>query len=312
VPVSGAARFAHALACAAAVLAATTPASAGTRKVAVAPLATLGVEATSAETKQVQKQLEAGLAAVPEVEVIASAAVSKEIKKSKKAALKACDGDGACLAELGGLVAASHVVYAELGGLGDVQVVYLKVVDVGTGKELRSTTLQLGGATDSEIAARGAAFRLLDPERYVGRVGLDVDVAGAQVYVDGKKVGVSPLTMAPLPVGTHALRVTHPEYRDFVRFVDVEFDAETKVPVGLHQFPVVNTDMQHDGTGEPVGGVRLIDGGTRPAPWYRSWWAVAGFGAVLLGSAAVIVGIAAGGFDYDGERTIDDELRGDP
>jgi hypothetical protein len=303
--VSGAARTALALGCAAAVLAATTPAHAGARKVAVAPLATLGVEATSAETKQVQKQLEAGLAAVPEVEVIASTSVSKEIKKSKKAALKACDGDGACLAEVGGLVAASHVVYAELGGLGDVQVVYLKVVDVGTGKELRSTTLQLGGATDSAIAARGAAFRLLDPDRYVGRVGLDVDVAGAQVYVDGKRVGVSPLAMAPLPVGTHALRVTHPEYRDFVRFVDVEFDTETKVPVGLHQFPVVDTDMQHDGSEKPTPGVNLIDGGTRPKPWYRKWWAVAGFVAVLLAGTAIVVGVTAGGFDFDGERTVE-------
>ena len=44
-------------------------------------------------------------------------------------------------------------------------------------------------------------------------------------------VGKSPLAPQTLSVGTHALRVTHPEYRDFVRFVDVEFDTPAAVKV---------------------------------------------------------------------------------
>jgi PEGA domain-containing protein len=281
------------------------PAAKVTGKVAVAPLATLGAEATSSSTREVQGQIEKALSAVPDSQIVDAAAIQKEIKKSKKQGLKACDGEMGCLAELGGLVGASWVVYGELGGLGDVQVVYLKLIDVGAAREVRSTTLQLGGEIPAAAAARAAAFRLLAPERFLGRLALDIDLAGASVYVDGKRVGKSPLAAQQLAVGTHALRVTHPEYRDFVRFVDVEFDAETKVAVGMTQFPVVSTDLQHDASGKSdKGGAAVVYEGQEPTPWYREWYAVAGFGAVVLVGTAVVVGLAVDGLDVDGERTV--------
>ena len=32
-----------------------------------------------------------------------------------------------------------------------------------------------------------------------------------------------------MPVGTQAVRVTHPEYHDFVKFVDVDYGKTTEV-----------------------------------------------------------------------------------
>jgi hypothetical protein len=270
------------------------------RQVVLAPLSTLGSESTAAPVRRLAGELEQALGQAG-VKVIGTAAALEAIKQAKKPGLRSCDGDAACLAELGKLVGADWVVYGEVGGLGDVQVVYLQLVDAATGKDVRSTTLQAVAGDDPDGGARGAAVRLLAPERFVGAVDVKVDVAGAAIYVDGKRLARSPSPALELPVGTHALRVTHPEFRDFVRFVDVPFDRRATVTVALQQFPVVERDLESRGGSEPDSAVASA----APAPWYRSWRAIAGFGAVLLTGAAITAAIVADGTDADGERPVD-------
>jgi len=200
--------------------------------VALVPLSTLGQEDTSAATRKLGQQIEAALAALPGTKVVPSATVSDAIKKAKKPALRACEGDSKCLGEVGALVAANIVIAGEVGGLGSSQVVYLSATDVATGKELRSTTLTIG-ATDDGGGASGAAVRLLDPERYRGALRFAIDVSGATVYVNGTKAPLTAKGELSLPVGTHAVRVTHPEYRDFVKFVSVPYGQTVEVPVGM-------------------------------------------------------------------------------
>ena len=213
----------------------------------------------------------------PGFQLVAGNRVARAI--DKKPTLRTCDGDPSCLAELGRDVGARYVVYGEVGGLGDVEIVYLKVIDVAGARELRSTTVELGGAK-SRNRARAAAVLLLAPERYLGRLAVSVDIAGASIYVDGTRVARSPSKALSLSVGTHALRVTHPEFRDFVRFVDIAFDAETAVPVELQKFPIVTSDITRDG--QIAGPSNIIYRGVEPTPWYRRWYTVAGFGTVVL------------------------------
>jgi len=271
-----------------------TPAAAQTpHVVALAPLSTLGAETTGAAARKLTADIERALGEVAGVKVVGAREVSGQIKKAKKPQLRACDGGAACLSDLGKLVGADAVVYGEVGGLGDVQVVYLALIDVAHGKELRSTTLQFGGA-DTGGGAKGAAVRLLAPEDYLGRLALDVDAKGASIYVDGKLVGKSPAQPVDLPVGTHALRVTHPEFRDFVRFVDVPFGRTAEVKVGLQQYPIIERDVESKvGNATRRDFITYVPGG-RP-PWYRRWYVIAGFGALVLVGAGVVAGAAAGG-----------------
>src|SRR5207237_413078 len=150
---------------------------------------------------------------------------------------------------------------------------YLMAVEVATGKELGSTTAVLSGdKAAKQREARAAAYRLISPDSYVGKLALSVDVNGARIYLDGKLLGDSPRAPVAASVGTHALRVTHEQYRDFVRFIDVKFDATTKLDVNLKQFPIVSDKMiekDHD----PL----VASGPVRPRPWYRKGWAVAAF-----------------------------------
>src|SRR5262249_31143866 len=91
-------------------------------------------------------------------------------------------------------------------------------------------------------------------------------------------------------VGTHALRITHPKYRDFVRFVDVPFEHLETLDVELRAFPVIEDRMR----GAPVG----------PRPWYQSGWVVAGFATTLVVLTAILVATAGKPPPRDDEVTV--------
>jgi hypothetical protein len=274
------------LAVAAALLAASATARAE-RVVAIAPLSTLGAEDTSAGTRKLTGEIEAAVAALPGTRVVRAQQVSDAIKRAKKPQLRACEGDAACLAELAGLVGAQIVISGEVGGLGESRVVYLAATE--NGKELRSTTLAVGGARDDGGGPNGAAVRLLDPDGYRGTLRFAIDVTGATVYVNGSKTLLSRRGELALPVGTHAVRVTHPEYHDFVRFIDAEFGKTTDVAVGLQQYPI----LRHDVPGKPINRDRLeyID-----PPVWRRWYVVGPAAVGLAILTAVVVGYVAHDF----------------
>jgi hypothetical protein len=262
------------------------------RVVAVAPLSTLGTEDTSASTQTLVKQIEAAIGGLGgDFKVVPSTQVAEAIKKAKRPQLKACEGEAACLAEVGKLVGAQVVIAGEIGGLGEARVVYLGATDVATAKELRSTTLAVGGATkaDGEGGATGAVVRLLDPDRFRGALRFALDVKGATIYVNGDKMSPGARGDIALPVGRHAVRITHPEYRDFVRFIDVPFGKTTDVPVGMQQYPIVKRDVM----GQPIARDTVIY--ERPV-WYRRWYVVGAGAAFVAIVSGIIVGSIAGSF----------------
>jgi hypothetical protein len=249
------------------------------RVVAIAPFSTLGAEDKSVATKKLLGQIEQAIGTLPGTKVVPAQQVADAITKSKKPQLRACEGDEACLAELGKLVGANVVVTGEVGGLGDSRVVYLGATDVGAAKELRSTTLAVG-AKDVKDSPASAAVRLLDPDRYKGTVHFTIDAPGATVYVNGAKAQLVNGEVA-LPVGTQAVRVTHPQYRDWVRFVDVEYGQKTEVPVSLQNYGTI----EHNVKGKPImlDHVTYVD----PPLWRR--WYVTGPAVLLL---AIGTGVA--------------------
>jgi hypothetical protein len=282
-----------------AILSASATAAAAPQTIVVAPLSALGTEDTSASAKTIQIELEKAVASVENTKVITSKEALAAIKKAKKPELRVCENDVACLAELGKLVGADLVIAGEAGGLGEVKVVYLELVDVAKAKELRNTTLETDDTTGG--GSLGAAYRLLAPDQYTGTMTLAVDTKGATIYVDGKRLGKSPASPFSLAVGTHALRVTHPDFRDFVRFVDVGFHTDNAIEVKLHEFPVISTEVKGDGLGPIKSNITYID---HPTPWYRKWWAVATFSGIVMIGAAATAGLIADGVDADTVRPV--------
>jgi len=287
---------------ASAPLAAQPPATGPRDRVVVAPLATLGAESSASDVRAAQRLVTRAMASLGSVDLVGHAAILDAIKRARRPQLRACDGDTSCLSDLGGLLDADYAVYGEVGGLGRAQVVYLKLVDVRARSEVRSEVLELGGAGSAETEARAAATRLLAPGRYLGSLVLRSNVRGASIFIDGQLRARSPARPFSLPVGAHALRVTHPEYRDFVRFVDVEFGATAQVEVDLRPYRAVAGDIRRTAAPRPIA--VGPDPGVEPTPWYRRWYAIAGGGALLLVTSAVAVGLATGGLSFDLEKDL--------
>jgi hypothetical protein len=176
---------------------------------------------------------------------------------------------------------ADRVLNVEAARLVDGRVLYLQGLDA-SGKLVASTNVPL--AKDAgEVqpgdrpALRAALVRALEPSRYLGKLQLKVDVAGAELQVDGKRIDGAATQVVELPVGTHALRVTHPAYRDFLRFVDVEYDKTLALDVPMSAYPLAEGEMSE----------RMRKAGKKRAvPWWRSWWALSLTGVVITGVVA--------------------------
>ena len=99
-----------------------------------------------------------------------------------------------CAATRATLIAKEHGAQrglaVEVSRLGDGLIVYMQAVEPATGKSLSSTTAPVSGAGELSPAdraqLRAAVVRVVEPERYTGRVALHIDVKGADLQVDGR------------------------------------------------------------------------------------------------------------------------------
>jgi hypothetical protein len=267
-------------------LAAASPAAADRPTIAIGGSGSIGGASDHGLLELVAK----ALAARTDVSLIGPRRVKAALRRARKPQLESCEGDTGCLAEMGRAVGARWVVAVEVSGLGDVQLLHLKLVDSRRARVIRSTTSEvIGGAIEP-----GALVRLLTPRRYRGELALAINAAGAQVFVDGRRLATAPLS-APLelPVGPHALRITHPEYRDYVRFVDIAYGERVDLGVDMAPLSVVQSEVTATG-GRP--------GGDRDRPWYGRWYVVAGVGAAVLAGSIAVWALTADGLDFDRER----------
>jgi hypothetical protein len=151
--------------------------------------------------------------------------------------LGTCGGATDCLAELGRASGARRVLSGVLGRLGATYSLDLKLVAADSGREVGRLAQTWEGADDSLIEVmRQVATRALRPDRYLGRVELEVSPPGVTVLVDGDEVGRTPLA-GPLSLvpGRHAVKLQRPGYRDVERFVDVAFDRSSRLQIELRE-----------------------------------------------------------------------------
>jgi hypothetical protein len=198
------------------------------------------------------------------------------------AALRGCTGEPECLAAIGKKLGVQFMVSGTVAALGDSYVIDLKLVDVSTGKEVRRVEEPLSGSPDELIeAVRVAAYRLFAPDQLKGSIAVLADVNGAQVFLDGKRLGKTPIAqpVANLAVGKHSLRISATGYSDFLQEVEVRFQKTTQVVVSLSRARAAGP-IGKPGSGPPVD---------EHVPWYASTW-----GYVGIGVAAVAVGVLVG------------------
>jgi hypothetical protein len=203
----------------------------------------------------------------------------RDIERSVTSAEQNCTGEEKCLQSIGKRLGVEYVVTGTVGSLGDNYVLNIKVVDVATGKSQRIQSDPLRGSPDELIeGVRVAAYRLLAPQQLHGSLQIQSDLIGAEVTLDGKSLGKTPLpnggVITKLPLGKHRLRVEAKTYDPFDSDVEVHFQKVSPVVVRLLQ---ATTTVA---TGKVVQQER--------SPIYTKTWFIVGAGVVVVGVAALI------------------------
>jgi hypothetical protein len=284
----------NAFALAVSVLAA-SPAAATT--VAIYPLQPLGLPAATAtsfdSTLRGEVELLPGLALLSRGRTVAA------LKTEPGSLGIACNGAPECLVGLGKLLAVDKVVYGVVSGLGDRYSFDLKLIDVATAGEERRLSASVGGKHEKLLAGlRAAAVQLLLPERFTGALEVVTPLAGAQLFVDGKPLGVTPVlgTIVGLAPGQHALRLTKAGFTDFEKLVDVRFDQTSVVHVDLADHSSRDVMFREGALAAPLSPkgtpvVIVTEAGSPRNPkrlWaWRVAWGTVGLALVGLGTGLV-------------------------
>jgi len=217
------------------VVVAATPdvAPSAPRRVALLPLQPLG---TSAETAlSLDALLRAEVARLDGIKLL-TAAQSELAARVVKADVEGC-GRVECLARAGAACQADWVVFGTAGSLGEAHTLDLKLVDVAGQTEARRLTFKLTGNHDVLIEGlRTAVAQLVAPEQFVGALEIELPARGAEVFIDGRSHGKTPLgRIEGLAPGEHALKIVLPGYEDFDRFFTVHFGRTALVRATLSE-----------------------------------------------------------------------------
>ncbi len=205
----------------------------------------------------------------------------REIERVVSAEQRDCTGEEKCLSAIGKKLGVDIVVTGTVGAMGDNYILNIKAVDVASGKQVqRIQTDPLRGSPDDLIeGVRVAAYRLLAPDQIHGSIQIQGDLVGAEVQLDGKTIGKTPLPRLGLvskqPLGKHKLRVQAAGYAPFEDEVDVHFQKVSQVVVRLLPSNIVL------GTGK----IQQVE----RRPFYTRTWFIA-----VVGVAAIVIGAGVG------------------
>ena len=198
----------------------------------------------------------------------------------------ACAGDTACIAAIGAKVGATEVLLFAVSQLGDV-VLALQRLDVPNQRVVArladSLPTKASEPSPSGVVAPaqgplvqvdearvlGWLQQLYPPEifkRY-GRIAVSSDISGAQVYVNAKPRGQTPLgePLSVLAPGNYRILVEKPRFLPFQAQLTVMPDTTLAVTA------------------------RLVPDAP-PTPWYKRWyvWAAVGAGAAIAASSVAV------------------------
>jgi len=205
--------------------------------------------------------------------------------------LAACGGETQCLCAIGAALGVELLVTGLLGELGDDYTFDLKLVSVQPCQERSRINEALSGREDLLIGAiRQALYKLAAPDRLIGSLRVEVPVEGAEVYLDGKLAGRSPLgePIGGLRPGLHRLRISKPGLSEFQEDVPVRFQQITRVKVDLISSALTGLTYEKEAAAQAEEAARPAPAPAPPPD--RSLW-VAGWSLTGVGLA---VGAVAG------------------
>jgi hypothetical protein len=147
-----------------------------------------------------------------------------------------CEDDLGCIARAGRYARGHLALDTRIAALGGTISVSMRLVDTTAQEEVSRVADPVSeDANERAQELHRLAVQLLSPDSYVGALQIKCRTDGAEVYLDDKLMGTSPLKEAipGLRAGPHVLRITKPGFSDLYRFVDVVYKRSSTIEVDL-------------------------------------------------------------------------------
>lgn len=204
------------------------------RAVAILPLGAEGIgESTERSVEQAlinEIEDKSGFRAVSPRDVVSEAATS-----NLNPAMCASE-DMACFAQVARYARAHLAIVTRIAAFGGVVNVSMRLLDTQTGSEVGRVADALSDKADERAAQlHRMSVQLFTPAEYVGTLIVKSDEAGADIYLNDKLVGTTPLKapLKNLPAGPYILHVTKEGFADVYQFVDVAYNRVATITVSL-------------------------------------------------------------------------------
>lgn len=98
-----------------------------------------------------------------------------------------------------------------------------------------TVSVRLRRSPEADAAAARPRAAPAGPRRYTGSIYVDSRPRGARVSINGKAVGVTPLRVPEIPIGSHVVRMELPDYRIWSSATRVEAGEEARVTGSLER-----------------------------------------------------------------------------
>ncbi len=190
-------------------------------------------------------------------------------------------------------LAVRFLLSGTVAALGDELGLDLKVLAGADGRQLRRVSENLPSQHDAWAPALdGLLVRLLEPERWVGGLALEVSEPGARVFLDGEPVATTPLAgpLKGLMPGKHILMIRKQGFDDFSRFVVVRYGQLARLTVDLANATVVGLLYEQETATPAVEPPAAAVERRAPAAAGLNWQQVVGWSGLGLSAAAVLGG----------------------
>jgi TolB-like protein len=234
------------------ILVSTAASAAERQKLAVLDLEAKGVDKQKVET--LTDIVTVALKKLGVFEVISRADIQQMLNFEESKQLVGCTTSSSCVAEIGGALGVARVITGSVGQIGKKYVITLSLIDTKSAKVLERESRDveneeyLVGA--AENGSRFLVRSLLESRQ--GEVILKVSETNAEVEIDGKLIGLSPLPRLKLASGPHTVRVSKKGFVTYARDVVVDEKQASVQEVTL--IPSVEFIADYDKT---ANGVRV-------------------------------------------------------
>jgi hypothetical protein len=148
-----------------------------------------------------------------------------------------------CMIEIGKLLNVQKMIGGSLGKLGSVYTIDLRLIDVQTGRIDKTITEDHSGdLTDllqvmKSVAMRFAALETqqTSPVRIssMGSLQIVTEPAGAEIYLNERKIGETPFKGEQIKAGEYRLRITKEDYQDYETTIAILENKLTEVSQNL-------------------------------------------------------------------------------